>query len=104
MRLTTVRRFAQNKPFTFVAPKSANQAQKFFIKNQLPAAYAAGNLRPRGKISARAHFISHDKNYTEIVRPFELHGLFARTGAQFALYLLALFGKLFLALAHLYSV
>ena len=54
--------------------------------------------------SARAHFISPDKNYTEIVRPFELHGLFARTGAQFALYLLALFGKLFLALAHLYSV
>ena len=104
MRLTTVRRFAQNKPFTFVAPKSANQAQKFFIKNQLPAAYAAGNLRPRGNFSARAHFISHDKNYTEIVRPFELHGLFARTGAQFALYLLALFGKLFLALTHLYSV
>ena len=105
MRLTTVRRFAQNKSFTFVAPKSANQAQKFFIKNQLPAAYAAGNLRPRRKNSwAGAHFISPDKNYTKIVRPFELHGLFARTGAQFALYLLALFGKLFLALAHLYAV
>ena len=74
-------------------------------RRRLGAGERPGNVGPRGKkVPAGTHFISHDKNYTEIVRPFELHGLFARTGAQFALYLLALFGKLFLALAHLYSV